>query len=63
MFSELLEKTESLEKAFYAEPEALTDAEAVIRVEVANVLARLRVLFGALAADEELRNAKPEVQP
>ena len=54
-FVELAKRFQALEECFLNAPEAVTDAEAVIRVELANTLARVGVLIDALAADEQLR--------
>jgi hypothetical protein len=55
MFATMLAGLEALEESLENAAESRTDAEALVRVELANVLARAGVLLGALAADESPR--------
>jgi hypothetical protein len=53
MFAKMLTDVEAVRELLEGAGEARTNAEAVVRIELANVLARADVLLGALAADEE----------
>jgi hypothetical protein len=54
VFKDLLETFEKLESQFEGEREPVTDIEAVIRIELANILGRAGVILRALATDESL---------
>ncbi len=52
-FTKLAKLLQAAEQCFVNAPEPITDAESVIRIELANTLARARVLCDALSADEQ----------
>jgi hypothetical protein len=52
MWKRLSAELETLRERLEDIPEAKTDVEAVVRIELANVLARASVLLRALAANE-----------
>jgi hypothetical protein len=53
-YREMLELLEKLQEQIDDAPEAEYNTESVIRIELANILARARVLLVALADDGEL---------
>jgi hypothetical protein len=56
MFAQMLTALDAVQESLQDAPEARIDTEALVRVELANVLARGAVLLRALAADEEGRS-------
>ena len=52
VYQELSDTAESLERLLEGLPEARRDSEALLRVELANLTAKLRRILEALCADE-----------